>query len=117
MGAAAENEMSEEAKEGEEMPPVKLMDDGRHPNLLGHSEWLKCWGSQVNKAVRAMEEAKLVKKAYIETPEMKAERLSKEAVQMAEARRIAAKKAGKTVQIIGPDGEIIYVTEEEALEL
>merc|ERR1711870_139735 len=82
--AAAENEMSEEAKEGEEMPPVKLMDDGRHPNLLGHSEWLKCWGPQVNKAVRAMEEAKLVKKAYIETPEMKAERLSKEAVQMAE---------------------------------
>jgi len=104
----AENEMSEEAKEEEEMPPVQLYDDGRHPNLVGHTEWIKCWAPQLNKAVRAMEEANLTHSVHIETEEEKAERLAKEAGQMDEAQALAG-----LVPRVGPNGEIIYVTEEE----
>lgn len=109
----ATEQMEETA--GTELPP-KLMDDGKHPNKLGHETWLKCWGPKIDAAVVAMKNAGLVHSLVLED----------DAKKVADAASATADDQGeKLVKTkTGPNGEIIYIgedgeplTEEELLEL
>merc|ERR1711920_1142686 len=73
-GAASEEELVQK-----EVYALKYMDDGRHPNLEGHKLWLKCWGPQIEAAVKKMMEKGLVHETKPETEAERSKRLEEEA--------------------------------------
>merc|ERR1711920_904858 len=81
-GAASEEELVEK-----EVYALKLMDDGRHPSLEGHKLWLKCWGPQIEAAVKKMMEKGLVHETKPETEAEKGQRVANTREQEKKARR------------------------------